>query len=63
MVAQASAAGYGTYAVGKATQQYLERGGSWGPEGIRQTLQELLHQLDDDATTEHLRQELQSMLD
>ncbi|MEB3250843.1 MAG: GTP-binding protein, partial [Cyanobacteriota bacterium] len=44
MTAQASAAGYGTYAVGKATQTYLEQGCSWGPEGISATLQQVLQE-------------------
>ena len=40
MTAQASAAGYGTFAVGKAAKIYLERGCTWGPAGISATLAE-----------------------
>jgi len=46
MVAQAGAAGYGTYAVGRATKRYLERGCTWGPAGLSTTLAEVLQDLD-----------------
>lgn len=46
MAAQAGAAGYGTYAVGRATQRYLERGCTWGPAGLSTTLAEVLQELD-----------------
>ncbi|MFZ4640868.1 MAG: DUF697 domain-containing protein [Nodosilinea sp.] len=62
MMAQASAAGYGSYTVGKAAKIYLERGCSWGPEGISTTLATILQQTDRAATLTRLRQEIQATL-
>ncbi|MEB3267374.1 MAG: DUF697 domain-containing protein, partial [Leptolyngbya sp.] len=62
MAAQAGAAGYGTYAVGKATQVYLERGCTWGPQGARSVMQEILSQIDQDSTVARLRREIEAEL-
>jgi uncharacterized protein (DUF697 family) len=62
MMAQASTAGYGSYTVGKAAKIYLERGCSWGPEGISTTLTTVLQQTDRTATLARLRQEIQATL-
>jgi uncharacterized protein (DUF697 family) len=62
MTAQASAAGYGTYAVGKATQTYLEQGCSWGPEGISATLQQVLQETGSAPTLARLRQDIATTL-
>jgi hypothetical protein len=60
MAAQAGAAGYGTYAVGKAAQIYLERGCTWGPEGVKAMMQDILSQIDTDSTVSRLRQEIEA---
>jgi uncharacterized protein len=62
MTAQASAAGYGSYAVGKAAKTYLERGCTWGPEGISATLATLLQDTDTSVTLTQLRQEIATTL-
>jgi small GTP-binding protein len=62
MVAQAGAAGYGTYAVGKAAQVYLEQGCTWGPNGIKAVMQDILSQIDSDSTVSRIRQELEAQL-
>ena len=62
MTAQASAAGYGTYAVGKATQTYLEQGCSWGPAGISATLQQVLQETASAPTLARLRQDIATTL-
>lgn len=62
MAAQAGAAGYGTYAVGKATQVYLERGCTWGPQGAKSVMQEILSQIDQDSTVARLRREIEAEL-
>lgn len=59
---QATAAGYGTYLVGQATQRYLEQGCTWGSEGISHNLQRLLAETDSSAILQRLRQELQGSL-
>ena len=60
--AQASAAGYGSYAVGKAAKTYLERGCTWGPEGISATLTAILQEADTSPALARLRQELATSL-
>lgn len=61
-VAQAGVAGYGTYAVGRAIQAYLEQGSSWGPQGPNTVIQEILSQLEPNTIIYRLRQELSQEL-
>ncbi|MEM9004213.1 MAG: GTP-binding protein [Cyanobacteria bacterium P01_F01_bin.86] len=62
MAAQAGASGYGTYAVGKAAQVYLEQGCTWGPDGVKAVMQDVLHQIDSTSTVARLRKELEAQL-
>jgi small GTP-binding protein len=62
MAAQAGAAGYGTYAVGKAAQVYLEQGCTWGPQGVKSVMQDILSQIDQDSTVARLRREIEADL-
>lgn len=62
MAAQAGAAGYGTYAIGKAAQVYLEQGCTWGPQGIKTVMQDVLSQIDSDSAIARLRQALETQL-
>ncbi|WP_017300891.1 GTP-binding protein [Nodosilinea nodulosa] len=62
MTAQASAAGYGSYAVGQAAKTYLEQGCTWGPEGVSATLAAILQETDASMTLARLRQEVQADL-
>ncbi|HEY9889072.1 MAG TPA: GTP-binding protein [Candidatus Obscuribacterales bacterium] len=62
MAAQAGAAGYGTYAVGKAAQVYLEQGCTWGPNGVKAVMQDILQDIDADSAVSRLRQELEAQL-
>ena len=62
MAAQAGASGYGTYAVGKAAQIYLEQGCTWGPNGVKAVMQDLLSQIDSESTVSRLRRELEAQL-
>ncbi|MEO1069826.1 MAG: DUF697 domain-containing protein, partial [Cyanobacteria bacterium J06638_6] len=62
MTAQASAAGYGSYAVGQAAKTYLEQGCTWGPEGVSATLAAILRDTDTSATLARLRQEVEADL-
>ena len=43
---QASLAAYGTYAVGRASQVYLEKGCTWGPLGQDRVIQDILNQVE-----------------
>jgi small GTP-binding protein len=62
MAAQAGAAGYGTYAVGKAAQVYLEQGCTWGPQGVKAVMADILSQIDQDSTVARLRREIEQDL-
>ncbi len=55
---QGAIAGYGTYAVGRAIQTYLENGCSWGPQGANTVISEILRQTDASMIIYRLRQEL-----
>ncbi|MGD1865341.1 MAG: DUF697 domain-containing protein [Phormidesmis sp.] len=58
MTAQAGAAGYGTYAVGQATKQYLVQGCTWGETGVNTVMQNILVQAKADSTLERLQTEI-----
>jgi hypothetical protein len=55
---QGGMAGYGAYTVGKAAQEYLEKGCSWGQLGPSLVIQEILSQIEPDTIVARLRQEL-----
>lgn len=57
-IAQAALAGYGSYRVGKAAQTYLERGCTWGPEGVNTVIQDLLNDVDRETVLYRLRRDL-----
>lgn len=62
-ITQAGIAGYGAYAVGHATQVYLEQGCTWGPLGASTVIQDILNQVEPDMILYRLRQELGRELD
>jgi hypothetical protein len=57
-VTQASLAAYGTYAVGRAAQVYLEKGCTWGPLGQDTVIQEILGTIERNTIIYRLQQEL-----
>ncbi|MEM7554261.1 MAG: GTP-binding protein [Cyanobacteria bacterium P01_A01_bin.84] len=57
-ITQAAISGYGTYAVGKAAQVYLEKGCSWGNLGVSTVIAEILAEVDRDTILYRLQQEL-----
>lgn len=57
-ITQASIAAYGTYAIGRATKVYLERGCTWGPLGQDIVIQDILSQMEPDTIIYRLQQEL-----
>ena len=57
-LAQGSMAGYGSYAIGKAAQVYLEQGCSWGSTGPSTVIVEILSQIDSETIIYRLKQEL-----
>ncbi|NET37860.1 MAG: DUF697 domain-containing protein [Cyanothece sp. SIO1E1] len=61
MAIQAGAAGYGTYAIGRAAQAYLEQGCTWGPRGANTIIQEILNQVESDTVLSSMQQELERL--
>ena len=59
---QGAIAGYGTYAIGRAAQMYLEQGCSWGPQGASTLIQDILQQVEPNTILARLRQELEAEL-
>ncbi len=57
-VMQGGIAGYYAYIVGKAAQEYLEKGCSWGPMGPSTVMENIINQVDPDTLIYRLRQEL-----
>lgn len=61
-IAQGGIAGYGSYAIGKAAQVYLERGCTWGQLGASTVIQEILNQVEPNTILYRLRLELERKL-
>ncbi len=57
-VTQASLAAYGTYAVGRAAQVYLEKGCTWGPLGQDTVIQQIVSTIERDKIANRLKQEV-----
>ncbi|MDJ0519969.1 MAG: GTP-binding protein [Trichodesmium sp. MO_231.B1] len=57
-ITQASIAAYGTYAIGRATKVYLEKGCTWGLLGQDIVIQDILSQVEPDTIIYRLQQEL-----
>ncbi len=55
---QGSIAGYSAYIIGKAAQQYLEKGCSWGPLGASTVIQTILNEVDSDTIISRLQNPL-----
>lgn len=60
--AQGAVAYYSTYVVGRAAQRYLARGKSWGDEGPKQAVREILGSLDRDSIIAHARADIMARL-
>ncbi|CDN11655.1 MAG: DUF697 domain-containing protein [Richelia sp.] len=57
-VTQAGIAGYGSYAIGKAAQVYLEKGCTWGELGSSSVIAEILAEVEPNTILYRFRQEL-----
>ncbi|VXD23451.1 conserved hypothetical protein [Planktothrix serta PCC 8927] len=58
-ITQASISAYLTYTVGQAAQVYLEKGCTWGENGIDTTIKEILNQVNRDSFITQLKQEIE----
>lgn len=58
MGVQGAVAGYGSFAIGKVAQAYLEQGCTWGPNGPDTIIQDILNRIDRNAILYRLRQDI-----
>jgi len=55
---QGAAAGYGTYIVGKAAKFYFENGSSWGTEGPKTVVTQIIGSIDKDSIMQQFKNEI-----
>ncbi len=60
---QGAAAGFGSYIVGHAAKYYLEHGASWGQEGPKRVVRQILASTDKSSVMQHLRDEIKRKLE
>uniref|UniRef100_B8HQ52 Small GTP-binding protein n=1 Tax=Cyanothece sp. (strain PCC 7425 / ATCC 29141) TaxID=395961 RepID=B8HQ52_CYAP4 len=59
---QAGVAGISSYGIGQVTKQYLANGASWGPDGPKTVVQQILSSLDQSYILDRIKDELQDRL-
>jgi GTP-binding protein Era len=59
---QAVMAGFSCYAIGEAARRYLAQGASWGPEGPKAAIAQILADLDEASITARLREEIRTKI-
>lgn len=60
--AQGAVAYYSTYVVGRAAEQYLANGKSWGPAGPKLAVREILDHIDRDSIIEQAKADIRARL-
>jgi GTP-binding protein Era len=60
--AQGALAWYATYVTGRAAESWFAKGKSWGSEGPRDTIREILDSLDQDSILKSARNDIASKL-
>ncbi|BAU64033.1 hypothetical protein STA3757_14020 [Stanieria sp. NIES-3757] len=61
-IAQAGVAGVSSYAIGQITKTYLANGASWGPDGPKAVVKNILDSLDEESILNRIKSELQAKL-
>jgi small GTP-binding protein len=61
-VTQAAVAGVASYSIGQVTRSYLVNGATWGPQGPKVAVQEILAHLDEGSILHRIKAELQAKL-
>ncbi len=62
-ITQAGVAGVSAYAIGLVTKQYLANGASWGPQGPKAVVSQILSNLDETSILARIKDELRTKLD
>jgi GTPase len=60
---QAGVAGVSTYGIGQIAKVYLANGASWGPDGPKSVVTQILGSLDEDSILNRIKDELRTKLD
>lgn len=58
-ITQATLAGMSSYAIGTAARTYLAQGSTWGPQGPKAAIAQILARLDEGSITARIRSDLQ----
>lgn len=61
-IAQAGVAGVSSYGIGQVTKAYLVNGATWGPEGPKAVVQNILASLDETSIINRIKDELRTKL-
>ncbi|MEO0491627.1 MAG: YcjF family protein, partial [Cyanobacteria bacterium J06659_2] len=61
-ITQAAIAGVATYAIGQVTKIYLAQGATWGPEGPKAVVNQVLDSLDEDSILNRIKGELRAKI-
>ncbi|MEN9223529.1 MAG: YcjF family protein, partial [Thermostichus sp. BF3_bins_97] len=59
---QAVLAGFSCYAIGESARRYLTQGASWGPEGPKVAIAQILADLDEASITARIREEIRDKM-
>ena len=61
-ITQAAVAGVSTYSLGQVTRAYLANGASWGPDGPKAMVSQIIDSLDETSILNRIKDELRSKL-
>lgn len=61
-ITQAAVAGVSTYSLGQVTKAYLANGASWGPDGPKAMINQIIDSLDETSILNRIKDELRSKL-
>lgn len=61
-IAQAGVAGVSSYAIGQVSKTYLANGASWGPEGPKTVVKNIIDSLDEKSIMNRIKSELKAKL-
>jgi uncharacterized protein (DUF697 family) len=59
---QGAAAGFGSYIVGQAARVYFEQGASWGAQGPKRVISQILENTDRESVLERLKEEIKKKI-
>ncbi len=59
---QGAAAGWGSYIVGESARYYFEHGASWGPQGPKRVITQILENTDKRSVLQRLKSEIKKKI-